>query len=299
MRLKTKGVVLGVIGTSAYGTNPLFALPLYAAGLTVDSVLFYRYAIALILFGLYVRFYKKTPLKISLKQLIVLLPIGLCFAVSSWTLFTSYKYIDVGIASTILFVYPIIVALIMALFFHEKVSVRTLAAIALTTAGIALFYKGENGRTLNLYGVGLVLLSALSYAFYMIAIKKIPSLKGLKYSLVTFYVMAFGLLLFAYNLGFGAKLQRVDTPFLYGCVLLSAVLPTIVSLETMTIAIKMIGPTLSAILGALEPVTAILIGVFVFGERMTPRILTGIVLILLAVFIIVLQPKHKKMPSVH
>ncbi len=293
MTRKNKGVFLGMLGTCSYGTNPLFALPLYAAGMDVNSVLFYRYLGAVILYGLWVSCYKKVSLKISLKEAGIMAALGVVFAMSSLTLFMSYSLIGAGIASTILFVYPIMVAVLMAVFFHEKIDLRTVASIALMSAGILLFYKTDDGKTLSLYGVVLTLLSALSYAVYMIALKQMKTAKRMHFPTLTFYVMLFGLFVFLFNLRFGLDLKPIETPFMAACVIGLAVFPTIVSLETMTIAIKLIGPTLSAILGALEPVTAVLIGVFVFGEAMTLRIAAGILLILASVLLIVLKKKKK------
>lgn len=291
MRRKTKGLIIGACGASSYGTNPLFALPLFAAGISVNSVLFYRYSVALVLFFLWQTFVKKHSLKISKKQILFLFPLGIIFAVSSLTLFMSYTYIDAGIASTILFIYPVLVAVIMAAFFGEKISKRTVIAIILTSVGISLFYKGGNGQPLNLKGVALVLISALSYAVYMVAIKKVPAIKHCNYSTVTFYVMLFGLTVFWANLKFGVNLQALNSWFVFGCAVALAIFPTILSLETMTIAIKMIGPTPAAILGALEPLTAVFFGVLVFHEQMTLKIACGIALILSAVLIIVLEKK--------
>lgn len=293
MRRKTKGIMIGAFGAASYGTNPLFALPLFSAGIAVNSVLFYRYFFALILFWAWQTFIKKHSLKISPKQAFALIPLGVVFSVSSLTLFMSYNYIDAGIASTVLFIYPIFVAVIMAVFFGEKLSRRTLVSIVLTTVGISLFYKGKTGETLNVYGIVLVLISALSYAVYMVAIKKVPTLKRVNYSTLTFYVMLFGLAVFLFNLKFGLELQALRSPLAWFCAAALAVFPTILSLETMTISIKLIGPTLSAILGALEPVTAVFFGVIVFHEQMTPRIAAGIVLILSAVLLIVLEKKRR------
>ena len=177
MKRKDKGILLGIWGTCCYGTNPLFALPLFAAGITSNSVLFYRYGFALIIFGLWLTLHKKISLKISLREAGVLMPLGVVFAISSLTLFQSYIYIGAGIASTILFIYPIMVALMMAMFFHERISLKTVGAIILTTVGICLFYEGKDGQTLNLIGVGLVLISALAYAVYMVALKNVKMLK--------------------------------------------------------------------------------------------------------------------------
>ena len=294
MTRKNKGVFLGMLGTCSYGTNPLFALPPYAAGMDVNSVLFYRYLTAVVLYGLWVHFHKKVSLKISLKDALVMFCLGIVFAMSSLTLFMSYSLIGAGIASTILFVYPIMVAVLMAVFFHERIDLRTVVSIVLMSAGILLFYKTDDGKTLSLYGVVLTLLSALSYAVYMIALKQLKTAKRMHFPMLTFYVMFFGLFVFLFNLRFGLDLQPITSPFTAGCVICLAFFPTIVSLETMTIAIKLIGPTLSAILGALEPVTAVLIGVFVFGESMTLRIAAGIALILTSVLLIVLKKKNNR-----
>lgn len=299
MKRKNKGILLGIWGTCCYGTNPLFALPLFAAGMTTDSVLFYRYGFALIIFGLWLTLHKKISLRISWRETAVLLPLGVIFAISSLTLYQSYIYIGAGIASTILFIYPILVALMMSAFFHEKISLRTIGAIILTTVGIGLFYEGKDGQPISLWGVVLVLISALAYAIYMVALKNVRLLKRVQYSKLTFYVMFFGLFVFFFAADFGTKIQPITTVFMLGCLLCSAVIPTIISLETMTIAIKLIGPTLSAVLGALEPVTAVFIGVLIFGEHLSLRIACGIVLILAAVMLIILsgQPKQKRSPT--
>ena len=210
-----------------YGTNPLFALPLFALGMNVGSVLFYRYFFAVLLFGLWLT-YKKVSLKISLKDAGVLFFLGVMFSVSSLTLFMGYTYVGAGIASTILFVYPIFVAMIMALFFKEKISLKTVVSIVLMVAGIILFYKGDDGKGVNFVGILVVLVSAASYAVYMICLKKMPQVKHIHFPVLTFYVMLFGLLVFLLNLRFGADLQALQTPFMWACVLGAAIVPTIV-----------------------------------------------------------------------
>lgn len=294
MKVKTKGILLGMIGACCYGMNPLFALPLYSHGLGVNSVLFYRYFFAVFIFGIWTMFYKRISLKINIKEALVMFPMGILFSLSSLMLFMSYKYIDAGIASTILFIYPILVAVIMAVFFKEKLTGRIIASIFLTTAGILLFYRGKSNESLSIIGMILVFMSALSYALYMVGIKKIHVIRHLNLSVVTFYVMLFGLFVYIINLKFCTQLQPLNSPILWLCSIALSLFPTIISIETMTISIKIIGPTLSAILGALEPVTAIFFGVIIFNEQLTLRIVFGILLILLAVFLIVLKKKTYK-----
>ncbi len=291
MRRKIKGILNGIIASVSYGTNPLFALPLYSKGIGVNSVLFYRYAFAVVIYGIWIKFFKKTSLKINWKEGLWLLLFGLLFSGSSLTLFDAFNYIDAGLACTILFVYPIMVAIIMALFFKEKVSFVTICSIILTTIGIYMLYKG--GASLNPRGVGLVFASALLYALYIVGVKNVKIVKHIKADKLTFYVMLFGLILYIVNLKFCTELQFLQSPFQWLCAFALAIIPTIISLETITIAIKFVGSTTTAILGALEPLTAIFFGVTLFGEQLTIRICIGILLILSGVLFLVTNKIRK------
>ena len=146
------------------------------------------------------------------------------------------------------------VAVIMAVGFRERVTAATVVSIALACGGISLLYKGGDGATLNLAGVVLVFLSALSYAVWIVAVNR-SSLKDLPTEKLTFYCLVFGSLVYVVRLRGCADLQPVPSP--------------------------------TAILGALEPVTALFFGVAVFGERFTLRIGTGVLLILVAVTLII------------
>ena len=294
MRRKYIGFIQGAIAAASYGMNPLFALPMYARGIGVNSVLFYRYAIAVAIYFLWLKFVKKTSLKITLKEGVLLLIFGLFFSLSSLTLFDAFKYIEAGIACTILFIYPLLVAIIMTLFFHEKLTKTVIFSIILTFSGIALLYNGKTGTTLNLHGVIMVLLSALLYALYIVGVKNVKAVKHIKTDKLSFYVMLFGLLVYIYNLKFCTQLQIIDTPFLWLCTFGLALFPTIISLETITIAIKLIGSTTTAILGALEPLTAIFFGVLFFHEKLTLKICIGVALILFGVFLVITRKQMKR-----
>ena len=154
-----KGYVLGCMGAITYGLNPLFAMPLYAEGLDVASVLFYRYLIAILLMAALMS--RHGGFRLSRREIPAAVVAGVLFAMSSFTLFESYNYMDVGIASTILFVYPVFVALIMAGMFREKISVLTILCMALALGGIAMLYDGD-GSGLSAVGTVLIFGSAIS-----------------------------------------------------------------------------------------------------------------------------------------
>ena len=289
MKRRAIGIINGAIASASYGTNPLFGLPLYMAGIGVNSVLFYRYVIAVIIYGLWLKFVKKISLHITKKEFFPLFIMGLFFSLSSLTLFEAFKYIEAGIACTILFIYPVLVAIIMAVFFKEKLTRRVVFAIFVTSIGILSLYTGKPGAGLNLKGVGIVLLSALMYALYIVGIKKIGALRHIHRGKMSFYVMFFGLIVYIYNLKLSTQLQMLHKPVLWAYALGLAMFPTIISLETINVSIKLAGPTTTAILGALEPLTAIFFGVLLFNEQLTFRITAGVILVLFGVFMIVLR----------
>lgn len=281
---KTKGFILGAIAAASYGMNPLFTLPLYSAGMSVDTVLFYRYSLAVIVLGIMMKFQKQS-FAIKRVDVLPLCIMGLLFAFSSLFLFMSYNYMDAGIASTILFVYPVLVAIIMAVVF-KKVSPITMFSIALAFVGISMLCKSPGGQTLSLVGITFVFLSSLSYAIYIVGVNR-SSLKDMPIAKLTFYVLLFGLSVYVVRLQFCTELQVIPTPMLWINAVSLAVFPTVISLVTMTKAIHYIGSTPTAILGALEPVTALFFGVLVFGEQLTPRIILGILMVITAVTLII------------
>ena len=285
MNAKAKGYILGSIAAASYGMNPLFALPLYKAGMDPDSVLFLRYLFAIPLLGIMIKA-RGRSFKIQRKETFPLIIMGLLVALSSLTLFLSYNYMAAGIASTLLFVYPIMVALIMAMVFKEKLALQTIVCMLLALGGIGLLYKSEDGSTLSLIGTLLVFASSLSYAIYIVGINQ-TSLKNVATLKVTFYVLLFGLSLFVARLLYSGVLNTPDQWYLWANLLALAVFPTAISFLCTTGAIQYIGSTPTAILGALEPVTAIFFGIAVFGESLTVRESFGLVMIIVAVTFVI------------
>ena len=285
MNAKAKGYILGSIAAASYGMNPLFALPLYKAGMDPDSVLFFRYLFAIPLLGIMIKA-RGRSFKIQRKETFPLIIMGLLVALSSLTLFLSYNYMAAGIASTLLFVYPIMVALIMAMVFKEKLALQTIVCMLLALGGIGLLYKSEDGSTLSLIGTLLVFASSLSYAIYIVGINQ-TSLKNVATLKVTFYVLLFGISLFVARLLYSGVLNTPDQWYLWANLLALAVFPTAISFLCTTGAIQYIGSTPTAILGALEPVTAIFFGIAVFGESLTVRESFGLVMIIVAVTFVI------------
>ena len=280
-----KGYSLGVVAAASYGLNPLFALPLLSAGVDAYSVLFLRYFFAVPLLAV-MMIARGRGFGLRRGQVVPLALLGILMAFSSLTLYVSYTYIGAAIASTLLFVYPILVTIIMAAVYHERVGLMTVLCILLATTGIGLLYRGGDGAVLDGRGLLLVFLSALSYAIYLVAVnrgqmKEIPTLK------LTLYVIAFGLLLFAFRFRLETFTILSANPWLWLSAFSMALFPTAVSLICTSAAIHKIGSTPVAILGAMEPVTAVAIAILVFHEALTLRLAVGISLVIASVTLII------------
>lgn len=169
MNSKVRGTLCGILAAACYGANPLGALPLYADGINSCSVLFYRFSLAVLMLALYMAVQRKS-FAVTRHELAMMAGLGVLFSSSSLSLFNSFHFMGAGIACTLLFVYPIMVAVIMAVFFKEKVTASTVLSIVLALTGIALLYKGGDGETLSGIGVSLVTISSLTYALYIIVV---------------------------------------------------------------------------------------------------------------------------------
>ncbi len=284
MNPKLKGTICGIVAAISYGTNPLGAMNLYKDDISANTTIFYRFGLAALILAAMMIVQRKS-FAVTRRELLILAVLGVLMGSSS-SLYFSFYFMDVGIASTLLFVYPVMVAVIMATLFKEKVTVSTVVSIALSLAGITLLYHGGNGATLSTTGVLLVMVSSLTYAVYIVIVNK----SSLRLSSVklTFYVLVFGVLtILGYTAAMGQHIQLLTTPAQWGYAAMLALVPTVISLVLMVIAVHDIGSTPTAIMGALEPLTAVAIGVMCFGEDFTARLATGIVLILAAVILII------------
>lgn len=286
--MKFKGIAAGCLAAIFYGTNPLGTLPLYADGITSGNVLFYRYGISVVIFAVWL-VARGESLRVRWGHAIKLAILGTLMAMSSVTLYVSFHYMNAGVASTILFSYPIMTAVLMVMFFHERITWRTTIAIVLALSGIALLYHGggEGGAVLSTTGMLLVLLSSLLYALYIVYVSQFKmTMSAEKF---TFWVVFFGWLAVMVYMAFTREAPQLlhGTEWIWGFQL--ALLPTVLSLFFINIAIKNIGSTPTAIMGALEPMTAVLISCTLFGEAFTLRLAVGIVLILSAVTLIILR----------
>lgn len=280
-----------------FGLIPLFTLPLMKEGMSLDSILFYRFLFATIALGIMMKLHKE-PFAIKMNDLPLLVLLSTYYMVSAQFLFWGYDYMGAGVATTLHFTYPVFVTLLMLILFREKASWVTWLAIILAVYGVARLSIGGEDHKFSFFGVGIVLLSALGYAAYITTVNK-SHLRTMPNRKLAFYVFVFTTLLFAGKVSVTQTLQPIPDVMSGVNLVLLAVLPTVISNITLLLAVHHIGGTMTSVLGALEPVTAVCIGAFVFGEAFTWQQGLGIAMILVAVTLIILgKPIQNTLSSV-
>lgn len=288
MQSQHRGFLYGALAAICYGTNPLGALYLYKAGFAPGSVLFYRFAGASILSALFILFLKK-DFRVPRENVPYIGFLGFLFAASALCLYLSFLFMDAGVASTILFSYPIMVAVFMVIFFKEKLQRKTVVSILLAISGVVLLMRTGDGSVLSPAGIALVLFSSLTYAIYIVTAARMPKPIGaLKMNMYIFAVCAICLLVYSLCAP-GHSIHPVKNLHEFAWLFQLAFMPSLLSLIFMQKALRTIGSTPTAILGALEPLTAVCIGVGVFHEALSARLVAGIILILCSVTLLALR----------
>ncbi len=286
------GYPAGIITGITYGLNPLFAVSLMKIGASVETILFFRYSIALLLLGLFL-FLNKQSFRVSGKQVGVLLMLGVLYTCSSLFLFEAYKYIPSGLATTLVFLYPVLVALIMV-FLKVVPSWPVWLSIVATFVGVVIMTQSDSDQTINSLGVILSLISAIVYALFIVIINRSKAIASVSNTLLTFYALMVGTCIFSVKimLSDASITTGLHVPSTWFNLLGLALLPTIVSTATLAIATRNIGATKASVLGVFEPITAILVGTLAFGEMLTPNIIIGILIATVAVTFMILVTKR-------
>ena len=287
---KFKGFLYGIVASSTFGLLPLFTLPVMGEGLTTFSILSYRMLFASILVAV-LMLIGRVSFATNLKELRWFAVLGFLYYGSAALLFQAYGGMASGLATTLHFMYPVSVTLIMALVYKQRPSVVTICAIILSLVGVALLCLRESSTGVSsLLSVFLVLLSGVCYAVYLVLVSTVKRINQQNSQKLTFYVLMFSGAFFMLSTLQGGGLQIMPSASAGINLLLMATLPTLLSNLALVRSVKNIGSTLTSVLGAMEPLTAIIVGILVFDESLRGLMVVGIILILVSVSLIVLSP---------
>ncbi|MEG1684951.1 MAG: DMT family transporter [Bacteroides sp.] len=282
-----KGLLYAVISSSTFGLIPLFTIPAINEGVPINSVLCYRFLFSILVVGS-ILLVRKTNLRISMKEFLTLFSLGFFYAMTALLLTEAYFYIPSGMATTIHFLYPVLVTLIMIFFFKDKASLPIIFATMMAIGGVYLLSSSEGSGSFSITGLILTLITVCMYAFYIVGVNKscVRKMDGLK---MTFWVIFSCAIIFLVNvLVRDGGLAPIPTSSAMRDILFLALVPTLVSDFTLILAVQHIGSTTTAVLGCMEPLTAVTMGVFFLGESCNAIQLIGIGIILCAVTIVII-----------
>lgn len=289
---KVIGYSLAIISAAAFGLNPLFVLPIKSSSITLDITLFYRFLMGAGMIALFLLI-KKENLIPRKKDIFKLLVMGLMYALSSEFLFLGYDALSAGIASTVLYTYPMMVALMLHFGFNEKVTKSTKYSMLLAFIGVSTLGWDNSGLHFNFWGIFIVLMSGLVYSIYMLIVNKGNiELSGIK---TTMYSLLFSSFYFGFKsilLHHSFILPNIQWVAYVGCF---SFVTTVVSVLGVVYAIHLVGSTTTAILSAFEPLVAVVVSVTLFNESMTWKLSVGMLLVLIAVTIHIYGEQHKKL----
>lgn len=231
----------------------------------------------------------KQSFRIRRKEILPLLLLACLYDSSAVFLFWGYQFMSSGVATTLHFMYPVLTTLIMMIFFHEKKSLWRMAAIALAVAGVFFLSGGDSTGSVTGLGIFIVLLSALGYALYLVTVSQLKNLemKGLKMTFYVFFIRRYPAVhrdrSFRHRIAGHSGPHHIRQSG-------DAGIGAYRNIQSCTgTRHQNIGSTLTSVLGAMEPVTAVCVGITIFGEPLTRSIALGILLIISAVTVIILK----------
>lgn len=282
------GYSAGIITGITYGLNPLFGIPLMNDGASIDSILFFRYGFSVVLLAAFL-ILSRQSFKVTPKQLGILLILGLLYTSSSICLFESYKYIASGLATTLIFLYPVFVALIMVVL-RVYPTWQVWLAILATFVGVLILAQSDDTQTIDPIGVLLALGSGLSYAIFIVIVNSSRIIRPISSTMLTFYSLSVGMVIFYINtlLSPNDLTTGINGSSAWLCLVGLAILPTIISTATLALSTRKIGATKASVLGVFEPITAIMVGTIAFNEPITTNIIVGISIAIAAIIFMIM-----------
>ena len=208
-------------------------------------------------------------------------------------LFVSYEYIPSGLATTLVYLYPVFTALIMVLL-KEYPDWKVWLSILVTFTGVVILCMPSSGVVLDTLGMLLAAASALSYALYLIIIGRSRRISDISAHTMTFYSLGVGsVIFFSLRMSAGGNMLEGLSGFsVWSNFIGLALVPTMISLLSLSLSTKRIGATKTSVLGVFEPLTAIFIGTAVFGEPLTSNIVAGALICICAVVFMVANPRR-------
>lgn len=283
---KITGIIYTVVSSAAFGVMPIFAKVAYGGGTNTITVLFLRFFLAALIIFPYLVITKKNFIitKEGIIHIIFLVIIG--YTATTYTLFLSYNYITVGLATTLHFIYPVIVTVWVVILYKEKLYWSKILAMGLSVMGIFLLV-GNCGGSANIKGICFAISSGFFYAYYIVEVSH-SKVNKIDVFVLNFYLVSTAALIFLIIGMISGGLDFNMKPYSFLASGGIALVSTVLALTMFLKGIKIIGPSNAAILSTLEPIVSIFLGVLILKEQFSTASVIGCVLILFSVIILTL-----------
>ena len=277
-----KGTIFAVLAAIIFGFTPVGSNLLFSMGSDPVTLTFHRNFLVIPVL-LIIMILKKTDFRITKKQVLALIMVGTLFrCFTNIFLYSSYNYIGIGLATTLHFTYPVFTVAGSFLIFGNRMSKTKILALALAMFGIVL--AGGSVENSNFLGVGLAIISAITYSGYMIGTEH-TEVNNMDVMKVMFYTCIFNsIFLAATDLPKGMINYGLPFKVLF-CSFIVAASNSILAYYFLMEAIKRIGAGNVAIYSVLEPLTGILTGIFILGETLTLKAALSCIVIFSAIII--------------
>ncbi|PIF02627.1 MAG: EamA family transporter [Paludibacter sp.] len=287
-----KGVAYTIISAIVFGFTPILAKITYNGGSNEVTLTFLRslFSIPFLYIGIIKCKESLRITKMELLHLAVLSILGI--SLTTTMLYASYNYISVGMATTIHFIYPMMVYSICVIFYKEKIILKKVLAIIFSMVGIIMLI--DNLMAGSIIGVVLAAFSGVTYGLFMIYLDK-SGLKNMNPFKSTIYINLFNVLwLFLWGT-FTDKLTFSLTPLTFELTIIIAFLTSILGNALLQLGVKYCGASTASILCTFEPITSVILGIIFLNESLTILKIIGCCFILLAV--VLLSNKQKTTPK--
>jgi len=278
------GVALVLLSTLGFGLMPIFALFTFGEGVNVVTLLQLRFLFAALFLFAYLRL-RGEKIAVSRRELAMLFVLGgVLYACQSSFYFSSVRYIPASLAVLLLYTYPVFVALLSVVVDKEKLTVGTVLAMVLSTAGLTLIL-GASPTEVSPLGVLLALGAAVAYSIYIVLGNRV--VKQLSPTITTAFVALFA------SLSLSASGLATDSLHyhltLHAWLTLMAIVAfsTIMAMLTLFRGLELIGPTKASILSMVEPLITFGFSALFFAERLTLTQLAGGVAVLLGAVLVI------------
>lgn len=282
------GIAAVVLSAIGFGAMAIFARFAYLSGAEVIAVLFLRFLFAgIVLAVLMVASRRVWPSRQSLFILAAMGGIG--YVAQSYSFFAALQHASAGLVSLLLYLYPVLVTVLGAVFLKEPLGARRFAAVCLAFVGTVLTLWGVwTGAPL---GIALGVLSALLYSVYILVGSRVLAKEdpiGSGTVVILSAAAVFGLLVLLTQPVFPSGLLA------WSSVLAISIFSTVVGMVGFFIGMRHLGAADAATLSTLEPAVTIMLAALFLQESLSIAQLIGGGVILMAVIWLVRMPTPQK-----